>query len=353
MARPRVFVSSTYYDLKHLRSSLETFIERLGYDAILSEKDVIAYTPDVPLDESCYREAKTSDIYVLIIGGRYGSEVSASKKSSTQKRDFYDRYESITKQEYLNALERGIPIYICIDAAVDAEFQTFQKNRDSRRISYAHVDSVNIFHLIEFIRDQQKNNPIKLFSKYSEIEDWLREQWAGFFRELIHRVAQQKQLVDINTRISDLMQTSETLKRYLENVISSVSGAENSGAQDLIRRENERLKTALEDSEFSAIGYVGHLHRHHKFTVKKIREALRSANTYLDFVTAIFGEKLPACCGGQRAFDEVNEARRYLDLPDFKPDDLLPVGKIARPQGQVIKTVRAASGRIYQKRIAP
>ena len=27
MAKPRVFVSSTYYDLKHLRSALESFIE--------------------------------------------------------------------------------------------------------------------------------------------------------------------------------------------------------------------------------------------------------------------------------------------------------------------------------------
>jgi len=38
MSKPRIFVSSTYYDLKHVRSSLEAFIERLGYEPILSEK---------------------------------------------------------------------------------------------------------------------------------------------------------------------------------------------------------------------------------------------------------------------------------------------------------------------------
>ena len=70
MARPRVFISSTYYDLKHLRSSLDNFVESLGFDAILSEKGKIAYTPDLPLDESCYREVGTADIFVLIIGGR-------------------------------------------------------------------------------------------------------------------------------------------------------------------------------------------------------------------------------------------------------------------------------------------
>lgn len=57
MARPRIFVSSTYYDLKHVRSSLDNFIEALGFDSVLSEKGDIAFSPDAPLDESCYREA--------------------------------------------------------------------------------------------------------------------------------------------------------------------------------------------------------------------------------------------------------------------------------------------------------
>ncbi|MDD2778201.1 MAG: DUF4062 domain-containing protein, partial [Methanocellales archaeon] len=80
MAKPKVFVSSTYYDLKHLRSSLENFIESLGFEAILSEKGNIAFTPDIPLDESCYREAGNADIFVIIIGGRYGSEASREQK---------------------------------------------------------------------------------------------------------------------------------------------------------------------------------------------------------------------------------------------------------------------------------
>jgi hypothetical protein len=81
VARPRVFVSSTYYDLKHIRSSLDNFIESLGYDSVLSEKGDIAYSPDIPLDESCYREASGADIFVLIIGGRYGSSASNEEKN--------------------------------------------------------------------------------------------------------------------------------------------------------------------------------------------------------------------------------------------------------------------------------
>ncbi|HAV1364053.1 DUF4062 domain-containing protein [Vibrio parahaemolyticus] len=35
MAKPRIFVSSTYYDLKHIRNSLEAFIDSFGYESVL------------------------------------------------------------------------------------------------------------------------------------------------------------------------------------------------------------------------------------------------------------------------------------------------------------------------------
>lgn len=62
MAKPRIFVSSTFYDLKHIRSSVDNFIETLGYESILSEKGDIAYSFELPLDESCYREIENVDI---------------------------------------------------------------------------------------------------------------------------------------------------------------------------------------------------------------------------------------------------------------------------------------------------
>ncbi len=131
MARPRIFVSSTYYDLKHLRSSLENFVQALGFDATLSEKGKIAYTPDVPLDESCYREVGNSDILVLIIGGRYGSEASGG--SAKPPKTFYDRYNSITRGEYQSALKRDIPIYVLIEKSVHAEYETYLRNKTIKR----------------------------------------------------------------------------------------------------------------------------------------------------------------------------------------------------------------------------
>lgn len=316
MARPRVFVSSTYYDLKHLRSSIENFIEGLGYDPVLSEKDNIAFIPDAPLDESCYREAKSSDIYVLIIGGRYGSEISSEKNTSSKQRSFFERYESITKHEYLSAVERSIPMYILIDSAVDAEYQTFLKNKSNNNINYAHVDSVNVFFLIEEIRQRKLNNPIKLFTKYSEIEDWLREQWAGLFRELIHRLSANQQIQDIGTKVEELSETSETLKRYLEEVVSKVS-KQKAEATEIIKQENERLKEAKRDTELLSFNYIKHLHRHHNLSVSRIRNALQESDVYFKFINTIFPSGRETCCASYRAFSEINEARASLDLPQY------------------------------------
>jgi hypothetical protein len=126
---------------------LETFIHSLGYEPVLSEKGNIAYVPDIPLDESCFREAGGADIFVLIIGARYGSERSESR--TTLPHSFFERYDSITKLEYQGALRNDVSIYILIDSQVYAEYQTFLRNKGNEHIAYAHVDSVNIFTLID------------------------------------------------------------------------------------------------------------------------------------------------------------------------------------------------------------
>ena len=51
MARPRVFVSSTFYDLKYIRQDLEYFIKEMGYDPILNERGTIAYGSAERLEE--------------------------------------------------------------------------------------------------------------------------------------------------------------------------------------------------------------------------------------------------------------------------------------------------------------
>jgi hypothetical protein len=293
----------------------------MGYEPVLSEKDNIAFAPDVPLDESCFREAKNSDVYVLIIGGRYGSEISAHRDLKSKPKEFFDRYESITKHEYLNALERSVPIYILIDSAVDAEYQTYLKNKDNKDVKYAHVDSINVFALIEEVRQRKQNNPIKLFSRYAEIEAWLKEQWAGLFREFIHRLSTNQQIQDLGTKIEELGQTTETLKRYLEEVVESLSNKK-PAARELIKQENARLIEVKRDAELLSFGYIKHLNQDHSIDPETIRSALKANENYRDLILALFPEGKPLCLGSSRAFGDINEARLMLNLKPFPKSDL-------------------------------
>lgn len=281
MPRPRVFVSSTYYDLKHLRSSLENFVDSLGFDAVLSEKGKIAYTPDAPLDESCYKEVGNADIFVLVVGGRYGSEVSATK--SSLPKTFFERYNSITRGEYRAAVERNTPMYVLIERAVYAEYETYLKNKDNESIRYAHVDSANIFRLIEDILGQDKNNPVFQFDRYAEIEAWLREQWAGLFRELLHRIQTQAQLSSLQAEVAQLGEMNRTLKTYLEAVVSRVAPAE---SDHLIRSETKRLRKSRSSAAIRS-NSLGKYLISYKFAPESLIEALVDSTDAAGFLAKL------------------------------------------------------------------
>jgi Domain of unknown function (DUF4062) len=282
MARPRVFISSTYYDLKHLRSSLENFVESLGFDAVLSEKGRIAYTPDVPLDESCYREVGGADIFVLIIGGRYGSE--ATTRKTVLPKSFYDRYNSVTRMEYRAAAERDVPMYVLVERSVYAEYETYLKNKGNDAIKYAHVDSVNIFQLVEEILALPRNNPVQQFEKYAEVEGWLREQWAGYFRELLQRAQAQAQLASLQSQVAQLSELNQTLKAYLEEIVTRIAPPAESAS--LIRSQTERLHEATFVSKLNE-NPLGRALQRYGIPVDQIRTAVLAADSAEVFVQSL------------------------------------------------------------------
>ncbi len=320
MAKPRIFVSSTYYDLKYIRSSLDNFIESLGFESVLSEKGDIAYSPDISLDESCYKEASSADIFVLIVGGRYGSSASAEEKKPTRK--FFDRYDSITKNEYNSAWSRDIPIYILIEQNVYSEYQTFLKNKNNNEIQYAHVDSINIFHLIEEILAKPRNNPVKTFEKFGEIEDWLKEQWAGLFRELLQRMSSQKQISTLSSQVETLGAINSTLQRYLEVVISKVSPDD---AVELIQSEHERLSEIELIEELKRNDFYQGAFISKKPTIEQFRNALQEATTFKEFADILGNhtgsEEVASDVlryeDTSQAIMDLNDARVILGLPPF------------------------------------
>ena len=282
MARPRVFISSTYYDLRHIRTSLDAFVSGLGFDTILSEKGDIAYTPERPVDESCYREVGTADLFVLIVGGRYGA--AASDQDIDDGANFYERYDSITNREHAAAVEQDIPIYVLIDKAVNADYQTFRRNRDNSGINYAHVDSINIFLLIENILLRPRNNPVHTFERFADIEDWLREQWSGLFRELLQTRTRVQEIQTLSGQVAEMKEVSETIKNYMEVVVRGVVPNE---SDSLIQTEEKRLHDSRILRRLRDNTMVEFLSRRFPLTVAEVAKMIDSASSVEGFLDEV------------------------------------------------------------------
>ncbi len=96
-----MFVSSTCYDLGQIRADLGQFADTMGLDAVLSEFDSFPVDPNQDTIANCLDAVRhRADIFILVIGGRYGSVNETGK--------------SITNLEFLEAQAKGIPKYVFV-----------------------------------------------------------------------------------------------------------------------------------------------------------------------------------------------------------------------------------------------
>lgn len=241
MVKPRVFVSSTYYDLKYIRNHLKNFIESFGYEAVLFEDGDIPYDHLLPIDQSCYSEVTRCHMLILIIGSRYGSPSSDSPENSDDCNP-----ESVTIREYKTAKARNIPTFVFIEKNVYSEYQTFKLNID-KDINYAHVDNAKIYEFIDQIYSQKAGNQIREFDKFEDISKWLRDQWAGLFADYLRTRQDQKELSSISAKIDELSLISETLRKYTESLMKE---AQSPTLDKIIQDESKKLEDAKRRKTF-------------------------------------------------------------------------------------------------------
>jgi len=322
MAKPRVFVSSTYYDLKHIRRSVEQFIESIGYEATVYESGDVPFSHDAPLDESCYREIGLCHMLVLIIGGRYGSSSSdGHKPKATDDLDKqYEHYNSITKREYEMAREQDLPIYIFVEKGVLAEFETYKRNR-TEKIRYAHVDSVNIFKLLEEIFGQSRNNLVREFANADDITSWLRDQWAGLLAHFISQRRDEASVGQIKAQIESLSSVVSALKTYSEQVLRSVSKKD---SESLITQVDKELESKQHELSLRRVRIFDHLLEAHGASAEALFAAVRSATSMTDLMKRVREAIKPLGCGVAEEDDAflmesraINVLRRKLGQKPF------------------------------------
>ena len=154
MAKPRVFISSTYYDLKQTREDISNFLLTLGYEPIRNEEGNIPYGSRDSLEAYCYKEINNIDILVSIMGGRFGSQSNESQWS-------------ISNEELRTAIKNNKQVYIFIDKNVFAEYEIYLVNKKGN-ITYKYADNVKIHQFIEEIKGLTSNNNIRRYTTLFE-----------------------------------------------------------------------------------------------------------------------------------------------------------------------------------------
>lgn len=96
ITQPKIFISSTVFDLTNERSAAYNAVNKVGGFPVMSEKTMEAESTDSLT--ACLSKVMESDIYVLILGGRYGWQPKGK--------------ESITELEYQTARSKDIPVLV-------------------------------------------------------------------------------------------------------------------------------------------------------------------------------------------------------------------------------------------------
>jgi hypothetical protein len=295
----------------------------MGYEPVLFERGSVFFHPDDALDKSCYDEVTKCQILVLIIGGRYGSQVSEETteikdESPTQKTkssksvkpidnkdDLFLKFNSITSREYQVAVINQVPVYVFVEKDVLSEYNTYKKNKGVV-IDWAHVDNTNVFCLIEDIYKQSKGNYIKAFEKYEDIEDWLIDQWAGLLYDYLSNKKRNTEIKAMDAKIEELSVVVNALKEYSEALLSKMAPKE---SQELIVREKQKVILAKFINE-PLINFI--------IRVAERRSNVDSTRLYSDFMRSNnYDEFLTLCKFDLVQLDEINESREVA-LKDYE-----------------------------------
>ena len=188
MARVNIFVSSTCYDLSQIRDDLKCCIIDLGHNPILSELKDFPVDPMKSNSENCINAINDeADVFVLIIGDRYGSVLETGK--------------SITNTEFIAALSKGIPIYTFSLKKMTAILPLWEQNPN---VDYSNiVDNNKVF---EFLSDVRKKRGLWNFEfeRAQDITEILKAQLSNLFHDalVIKRKIEDSEISGLYAKIS-------------------------------------------------------------------------------------------------------------------------------------------------------
>lgn len=237
--KPRIFISSTFYDLKYIREDLANFVRIHDYEPVLFEDGDIGYTPGENLDTSCYEAMRNSDMVILIIGGEYGSAASGEVK------DEFKEYLSYTRNEFRAAIENGIPVFVMIDKKVMAEYGVYDTNynyieEEKMPISFNATKNINVFRFIREIKGIV-TLPIQEFDKAADIKSFISKQWADMFKTYLSSLRNKNENKKIESSVNEMKNLINRMNVMLDSVGKNVLSKNGSNEYEKVVTQQEIL----------------------------------------------------------------------------------------------------------------
>ena len=265
---PSVFVSSTMYDLSDLRVRLRDLIEGLSWRAVMAEHVSFSIDANETTVENSLRNVReNSDIFVMIVGARYGSVDP-------------DTDMSVTNLEFLEARARGVPAYVFVHNSVLAQLRVWRDNPDADYSSV--VDTPRVF---EFIDSFYGTGEVWTFPFIAadDIMRTLRQQFAYLVQDALalRRMARDHDRLLGELKGNALMLALRQDAHWEIKLFGTVLEAELDRRESLRREVEHRLSRG-------DVGYVG-LDEFAPWALNRIREFSGLAHT----ADAILNESLP------------------------------------------------------------
>lgn len=241
MASPRLFVSSTCYDLQEIRFQLRQFIVDFGYEPVMSEFDDIFYNYENHVQDSCLEEISKCQLFLLVVGNNYGSIYHQEKESNKIP-------DSVTLTEFKKALEVNIFKHIFINKFVDYDWKNYRRALNKVMLKYfkennvdnSKIESVKsklkkefdetypfpydsyryVFYFLDIINELKEGNAYNIFESFADIKESLKKQWAGFMYESLTRNKKHDEL-NLKPLEDKISHIDSNLKKLIETKSTS------------------------------------------------------------------------------------------------------------------------------------
>jgi hypothetical protein len=165
----RIFVSSTVYDLIDVRAEIEYLLRDLGFIPVMSDSKNDGFDSSIQSNsiETCLVNLRNCSAVIVITSQRYGPSLG--------DHGFSDH--SATHLEYLEAKNKGIPIYFYARDKLMGEFSIWKKTKKEPPTSYPWIkkEQTKIFELLEDrVKLGDKPNWISVFSDSVDLKMQIR-----------------------------------------------------------------------------------------------------------------------------------------------------------------------------------